>query len=115
MGKTPRWASIAALCVLLAVYVAGLLAFRSAAGRMREALTETNASVPFGALAACFVLDISEYALAVGGLVLVAGGAAVELLVKKRWIAVVVYLGSSALYVGALYLGYRARARAAGA
>ena len=112
MPKLPRWVSVAALCVLILVYVVGLLTFRSAAWEMREGLGDTEATVPFLALAASFVLDISEYVLAVGGLILVALGAATEYLVKKRWIAVAVYLGSAALYLAVLLFGYRAIAGA---
>ena len=112
MPRIRRWVSVCALCVLILVYVVGLLTFRSIAWEMRENLSKTDASVPLPALAASIFLDSWEYALALGGLVLVAFGTGVEFLVKKRWVAVAVYLGSAALYLAVLLLGYRAIARA---
>ena len=108
MPKLSRWVSISALCVLVVVYFAGFLAFRSVAWEMRQALREMDARVPFLALAASFFLDSWEYALALGGFLLVALGAAVEYLVKTRWIAVAVYLTSTAVFLAALLFGYHA-------
>jgi len=115
MRRIPRWVSVGALCVLVLVYVAGFLAFRRAAWQMREGLRETDVGIPFPALAASIFLDSWEYALALGGLLLVAFGTGVELLVKKRWVAVAVYLGSAGLFLAVLLVGYLAIARAVGA
>ncbi len=108
MPKLTRWVSISALCVLILVYFVGFMTFRSVAWEMRQVLRKTDASVPFLALAASFFLDSWEYALAFGGLLLVALGAAVECLVRKRWVAVVVYLSSAAVFLAALLFGYHA-------
>ncbi len=110
MPKLRRWVSVTVLCCLILVYFVGFLCFRSAASQMRENL-KADAGF-FSGIAAFFFLDSWEYALALGGLFLVTLGAAVEYLVARRWIAVTVYVGSAALYLVVLFLGYCAIAAA---